>query len=72
MSAQRAFATQIPHAAYLPQSPYINEYLSEFDQAVEKIFRRSLTPEKAFAGAAARIRTILERYRRESAAGEGS
>jgi multiple sugar transport system substrate-binding protein len=72
MSAQRAFATQIPHAAYLPQSPYINEYLSEFDQAVEKIFRRSLTPEKAFADAAARIRTILERYRRESAAGGGS
>jgi multiple sugar transport system substrate-binding protein len=72
MSAQRAFATQIPHAAYLPQSPYINEYLSEFDQAVEKIFRRSLTPEKAFADAATRIRTILERYRRESAAGGGS
>jgi multiple sugar transport system substrate-binding protein len=69
MSAQRAFATQIPHAAYLPQSPYINEYLSEFDQAVEKIFRRSLTPEKAFADAATRIRTILERYRRESAGG---
>jgi len=67
MTAQSAFASQVPHAAYLPQSPYINEYLSEFDPAVEKIFRRSATPEQAFADAAKRIRAMLERYRNESA-----
>jgi multiple sugar transport system substrate-binding protein len=67
MTAQSAFASQIPHAAYLPQSPYINEYLAEFDPAVEKIFRRSATPEKAFADAAQRIRAMLDRYRQEGA-----
>jgi multiple sugar transport system substrate-binding protein len=69
MGPQSAFATQIPYAAYLPQSALINEYLSEFDPAVERIFRRSVTPEKSFADAAKRIRTVLDRYRLESAGG---
>jgi multiple sugar transport system substrate-binding protein len=76
MAAQSAFATQIPHAAYLPQSPFVNEYLAEFDPAVERIVRRSATPEQAFAEAAQRIRAMLDRYRREGSsvarAGGGS
>ena len=67
MTAQYEFSRQIPHAAYYPQSPFINEYLGEFDPAVEKILRRSQTPKQAFDFAARRIREVLERYRRENA-----
>ena len=65
MTAQNEFSKQIPHAAYYPPSPFINEYHAEFDPAVERILRRSQTPEQAFAAAAARIRDVFERYRRE-------
>jgi multiple sugar transport system substrate-binding protein len=68
MTAQYEFARQIPHAAYYPQSPFINEYMAEFDPAVERILRRSQTPHQAFAFAAKRIRDVLERYRQEEAA----
>ena len=71
MTAQLAFASQIPHAAYLPQSAFLNEFLAEFDPAVEKILRRSQTPQKAFAVAATRIRTVLDRYARERGAVDG-
>jgi multiple sugar transport system substrate-binding protein len=65
MTAQHEFSKQIPHAAYYPPSPFINEYMAEFDPAVEKILRRSATPEQAFSEAARKIREVLERYRRE-------
>ena len=72
MTAQSAFAQQIPHAAYYPPSPFINEYHAEFDPAVEKILRRSQTPQQAFSTAAQRIRDVFERYRQEEAASVGS
>lgn len=65
MTAQNAFSKQIPYAAYYPPSPFINEYLAEFDPAVERILRRSQTPQQALSAAAARIRDVLERYRRQ-------
>ena len=65
MTAQHEFSKQIPHAAYYPPSPFINEYHAEFDPAVERILRRSETPQQAFSAAAARIRDVFERYRRE-------
>jgi multiple sugar transport system substrate-binding protein len=68
MTAQYAFSQQIPHAAYYPPSPFINEYHAEFDPAVERILRRSQTPQQAFSAAAARIRDVFERYRQEEAA----
>ena len=72
MKAQYEFSKQIPHAAYYPQSPFVNEYFAEFDPAVERILRRSQTPQQSFAFAAKRIRDVLERYRREeSVAGAG-
>jgi multiple sugar transport system substrate-binding protein len=67
MIAQYAFSQQIPHAAYYPPSPFINEYHAEFDPAVEKILRRSQTPQQAFSTAASRIREVFERYRRDDA-----
>jgi maltose-binding protein MalE len=71
MTAQYEFSKQIPHAAYYPPSPFINEYMAEFDPAVEKILRRSATPEQAFADAAGRIRAVFERYRREDQSASG-
>jgi multiple sugar transport system substrate-binding protein len=65
MKAQYEFSKQIPHAAYYPPSPFINEYHAEFDPAVEKILRRSETPQQAFSAAARRIREVFERYWRE-------
>jgi multiple sugar transport system substrate-binding protein len=65
MTAQYEFSKQIPNAAYYPPSPFINEYMAEFDPAVEKILRRSATPQQAFTDAAAKIREVFDRYRRE-------
>ena len=67
MTAQYEFSKQIPHAAYYPPSPFINEYHGEFDPAVERILRRSQTPEQSFSFAAKRIRDVFERYRQEEA-----
>jgi multiple sugar transport system substrate-binding protein len=67
MTAQYEFSKQIPHAAYWPASPYINEYLSEFDLAVERILKRSQTPEQALKTAADNIRAVLKRYEAEAA-----
>jgi multiple sugar transport system substrate-binding protein len=63
MTAQNAFAQQIPYAAYYPSSPFINENMAAFDPAVEAILRRSQTPEQAFADAAKKIRAVFERNR---------
>lgn len=71
MTAQYEFSKQIPHAAYYPPSPFINEYHAEFDPAVERILRRSQTPQEGLSFAANRIRLVLERNRsREVAVGD--
>ena len=67
MTAQYAFSQQIPHAAYYPSSPFINENMAAFDPAVEAILRRSQTPQQAFSDAAQKIRQVFERYRAQEA-----
>ena len=35
MTAQREFAKQIPYAAYMPGVQFVNEYLAEYEPAIE-------------------------------------
>ena len=62
MTAQRVFATQIPHLAYFPQVPYVLEYQSAFDVMAERVLRRSAEPAEALRRAAAEIETAVARY----------
>jgi multiple sugar transport system substrate-binding protein len=61
-AAQRAFAQQIPHTAYYPSVMFVNEYVSEFDAAVERAVRLSMTPKQSLDLAAQRIAMVMRRY----------
>jgi multiple sugar transport system substrate-binding protein len=61
-AAQRAFAQQVPHTAYYPSVMFINEYFSEFDAAVERAVRLSMTPKQSLDLAARRIEAVMRRY----------
>lgn len=62
MYAQSEFAKQIPYAAYMPSVPYVLEYQSEFDVAIETVLRGSESAQSAFDTAATNIRAIIQRY----------
>lgn len=62
MTAQRAFAAQIPHAAYMPRVRFVSEYQAEYEQAIERALRGSAAPEAALRRAAADVRRIMARY----------
>ena len=64
MTAQREFARQIPYAAYMPQVPFVFEYLAEYDLAIEKALRGSATPAEALNTASHNIDKIIARYQR--------
>lgn len=61
MSVQSAFARQVPFVRYHPQIPFIFEYLTEYNLAVEKILRGKAAPEDAFAAAEKRVNEVLKR-----------
>ena len=63
MRAQRAFAQQIPYAAYMPTVPFVTEYMRFYDDALESALRGSTTPQAALDLAAARIEKVMARYR---------
>ncbi len=63
MEAQRTFASQMPHIVFSPRVPFIFEFLSEFDSAVEKALRESASPEQALADAERRVNITIERQR---------
>jgi multiple sugar transport system substrate-binding protein len=67
MDAQREFARQIPHAAYMPQVPFVTEYLREYEDAVERALRGSATPQAALGAAKVRIERVIARYQRAPA-----
>lgn len=62
MEAQREFARQIPYLSYMPNVPFVLEYLAEFDYALERTLRGSVTPAVALDGAAKNIARVIERY----------
>lgn len=63
MSVQSAFARQIPYVVYLPRLPFIFEFQTEFDTAVEKALRGSVTPQAALDLAAANVNRVIARQR---------
>ncbi|MBC8106352.1 MAG: hypothetical protein H7Z14_07170 [Anaerolineae bacterium] len=71
MTAQREFAKQIPYAAYMPRVPFVNEYLAEYEPAIEKALYGSATPQAALSAARERIEKVMQRFGSSSAkAGE--
>jgi len=71
MSVQSQFARQLPYVQYLPRVPFIFEFQAEFDVAVERALRLSMTPGESLAAATRRLNTILERDRRMYRKGGG-
>jgi multiple sugar transport system substrate-binding protein len=61
MPVQSAFAQQIPHLIYQPRIPFIFEYLTEFNLAVEKALRGRTSPQIALQAAETRINEIIKR-----------
>lgn len=61
MAVQSAFAKQVPIVRYHPQVPFIFEYLTEYNLAMEKILRGRATPEDALGAAEKRVNEILAR-----------
>ena len=68
MTVQSQFAREIPNAVYLPRLPYIFEFQTEFNNAIEKALRGSETPQKALDQAAANIDTIIQRQKQNDQA----
>jgi len=62
MDAQRAFAEALPYIFYFPRVPWLHEFQTEFDYAVEQALRGSLTPQEALDQATTNINEIIERY----------
>jgi multiple sugar transport system substrate-binding protein len=70
MAVQSAFAREIPNVVYLPRLPFIFEYQTEFNNAVEKALRGSATPQEALDMATANINTIMARERNAGSGGK--
>ena len=63
MPIQSAFATQIPIVNYLPRLPFIFEFQTEYDTAMESALRGTLTPQAALQTATSNINAIIARRR---------
>lgn len=61
MAVQSAFARQIPFVRYQPQLPFIFEYLTEYNLAVEKILRGRASAQEALGAAERRVNEIIAR-----------
>ncbi len=71
MAAQSAFAKQLDYVVYAPRVPFIFEFFTEFDAAVESALRGSATPKEALDNAARRTNATIARYREMTAEGGG-
>ncbi len=63
MKVQSAFAKQIPIVNYLPRLPFIFEFQTEFNLALEKALRGRATPAEALQNAETRMNGIIARDR---------
>ncbi len=60
--AQSQFAREIPYIAYYPKNPYIFEFLTEFDLAVELTLRGTLPADEALGRGQQNMERVVERY----------
>jgi multiple sugar transport system substrate-binding protein len=65
MEVQAAFAKQIPYVTYLPRLPFIFEFQTEYNLAIEKALRGRAAPSDALKAAEENINRIIARYRRD-------
>lgn len=68
MEVQSQFAREIPYAVYLPRLPYIFEFQTEFNNAIEKALRASATPQQALDSTARNINEIIRRQKQNGQA----
>jgi len=61
MRVQYEFAKQIPYVRYVPRIPFVFEFFSEYETAVEKALRGSLPPREALDIATENINGIIQR-----------
>lgn len=61
MTVQANFARQIPFVTYLPRLPFIFEFQTEYNLAIEKALRNRATPEVALKAAEEKINQIIQR-----------
>ena len=64
MYAQHEFARQLDYIAYMPPVPFIFEFFTEFDRAVERTLRGSAPPEQALREAEETVNLAIQRYLR--------
>jgi multiple sugar transport system substrate-binding protein len=60
--AQSQFARQLDYGVYMPSTPFVFEYFTEFDLALERALRGRESPRDALNRAAANIEVIMRRY----------
>jgi multiple sugar transport system substrate-binding protein len=72
MTAQFEFALQMPYISYMPRVLFVNEYLAEFEPAVDSALRGSITPEQAMQRAQANIERIMRRFASASQVAAGA
>ena len=65
MYAQSEFAKQIPYVSYFPPTPFIFEYQTEFDLAVERALRGTMSAKDALAAANVNVQAAIDRYRQQ-------
>lgn len=62
MKVQSEFARQLSYLRFPPRVPFIAEFLTEFDAAVEKALRGSVSPQDALDEATENINRIVRRH----------
>lgn len=61
LTVPSAFAQQVPFVRYHPQLPFVFEYMTEYNLAVEKIVRGRAPAQEALAAAEKRVNEIMAR-----------
>ena len=64
MDVQSQYARQMPYLNFPPRVPFLFEFRSEFNRALERALRGRATPAEALADAARKTRDVIERDRR--------
>jgi multiple sugar transport system substrate-binding protein len=60
MTVQAEFARQVPYAVPMPRVPFAFELQSEFDLAVERALRRTVTPQQALDAATRNVDRVMK------------
>jgi len=72
MTMQSEFAKELPYIAFMPRVPFIFEFYTEFDLAVERALRGSAPAKQALDDATRRVNEVLERDRLAHSAAAGA